>query len=50
MNSPNIAKLIIDKLPHTNSIHVYNPDELLNNESKLQEFNCRSNTLFQRSL
>ncbi|KAI8641450.1 hypothetical protein BD408DRAFT_418058, partial [Parasitella parasitica] len=49
-NNPNIVKLIVDKLPHTNSIHVYNSDELLNNQNKLQEFKCRNNTLFQRSL
>ncbi|KAI8882215.1 hypothetical protein K501DRAFT_187250, partial [Backusella circina FSU 941] len=49
-NNPNIVKLIVDKLPHTNSIHVYNSDELLNDQNKLQEFKCRNNTLFQRSL
>ncbi|KAL0089182.1 hypothetical protein F4703DRAFT_1733487, partial [Phycomyces blakesleeanus] len=49
-NSPNIVKIIIDKLPYTNTIHIYNSDELLNSPDKLQEFKCRSSTLFQRSL
>ncbi|OAD70320.1 hypothetical protein PHYBLDRAFT_148864 [Phycomyces blakesleeanus NRRL 1555(-)] len=41
-NSPNIVKIIIDKLPYTNTIHIYNSDELLNSPDKLQEFKCRS--------
>ncbi|KAG2201915.1 hypothetical protein INT46_001574 [Mucor plumbeus] len=45
-NHRNIVKLIIDKLPYSNSIHVYNSDELLNNPNKLQGFKCRKNTLF----
>lgn len=49
-NNSNSVKVIVDKLPHTNSIQVFDSDELLNDHNKLQKFECTNNTLLQRPL
>ncbi|KAI9253035.1 hypothetical protein BY458DRAFT_522612 [Sporodiniella umbellata] len=47
-NNTSIKKIIIDNLPHTNTINIIERDEILANHEKLKMFNGRSK-LYQRS-
>lgn len=41
-NNSNSVKVIADKLPHTNSIQVFDSVELLNDHNKLQKFDVQA--------
>ncbi|KAI9478430.1 MAG: hypothetical protein EXX96DRAFT_483051 [Benjaminiella poitrasii] len=47
-NNANIEKIVIDSLPHSNKIAIFDRKELLNDPQKIQQFKCRMG-LEQRS-
>ncbi|RCH77967.1 hypothetical protein CU097_001347 [Rhizopus azygosporus] len=40
----NIEKIIVDNLPQSNKVEIFERKEILNNPSRLEAFKCRSNT------
>ncbi|KAI9252731.1 hypothetical protein EDC94DRAFT_620499 [Helicostylum pulchrum] len=38
----NIEKIVVDSLPHSNKIAIFDRKELLNDSEKIQQFKCRT--------
>jgi hypothetical protein len=38
----NIERIVVDSLPHSNKIAIFDRKELLNDPKKIQQFKCRT--------
>ncbi|CEP19467.1 hypothetical protein [Parasitella parasitica] len=41
-NNTNVEKIVVDSLPHSNTIAVFDRKELLNDQEKIKQFKCRT--------